>query len=35
MKKAAVAILLILFVAQTASACPVCWGSPDDPMINP
>jgi hypothetical protein len=33
MKKAAVALLLILFVAQSASACAVCWGAPDDPMV--
>ena len=33
MKKAAVALLLVLFIAQTAGACPVCWGAPDDPMV--
>ena len=25
--------LLILFAAQSAMACPVCWGAPDDPMV--
>ena len=33
MKKAALALLIILFVAQSASACSVCWGAPDDPMV--
>jgi hypothetical protein len=27
------ATLLILFIAPMASACPVCWGAPDDPMV--
>ncbi len=25
--------LIVLFTAQTASACPVCYGSPGDPMV--
>jgi hypothetical protein len=25
--------LAILTFAQTASACPVCYGDPDDPMV--
>lgn len=25
--------LIILFAAQSASACSVCWGAPDDPMV--
>ena len=25
--------LLILFTGQAASACPVCYGSPGDPMV--
>lgn len=33
MKKAAIALVLILFIANTAFACPVCWGAPDDPMV--
>jgi hypothetical protein len=33
MKKAALALVLILLCADSASACPVCWGSPDDPMV--
>lgn len=33
MKKAAVALVLILLVANSAFACPVCWGAPDDPMV--
>lgn len=31
MRKAA--IVLVLLAAQAASACPVCWGNPDDPMV--
>ena len=27
------AALLILLIAPTAFACPVCWGAPDDPMV--
>lgn len=33
MRKAAVAIVLILIFANAAAACPVCWGNPDDPMV--
>ncbi len=33
MKKAAVALVLILLVTNSAFACPVCWGAPDDPMV--
>jgi type IV secretory pathway VirB2 component (pilin) len=33
MKKAAVALLLILVFANSAFACAVCWGAPDDPMV--
>ena len=33
MKKAAVALVLVLLFANAASACPVCWGAPDDPMV--
>ena len=33
MKKAALALLVILVFAQSASACSVCWGAPDDPMV--
>ena len=25
--------LLILFIAQNAMACPVCYGAPGDPMV--
>lgn len=32
-RKAALALVLILLVANDASACPVCWGNPDDPMV--
>ena len=28
-----VAALLILFLAPVAFGCPVCWGSPNDPMV--
>jgi heme/copper-type cytochrome/quinol oxidase subunit 2 len=28
-----IAIAVMLFVAQTMYACPVCWGSPDEPMV--
>ena len=28
-----IASLAILLFAQTASACPVCFGAPDDPMV--
>ena len=28
-----VALLVVLLFAQTAMACPVCWGAPDDPMV--
>jgi hypothetical protein len=28
-----VAALLILLIAPSAFGCPVCWGSPDDPMV--
>ncbi len=33
MKKAAVALVLVLLIANSAFACPVCWGAPDDPMV--
>ena len=29
----AVITLLVLFTASTASACPVCYGAPGDPMV--
>ena len=28
-----VAAFLLLSLAPAAMACPVCWGSPDDPMV--
>ena len=30
--RAAIATLLLLGVASAASACPVCYGDPNDPM---
>ncbi len=33
MRKAAVALALVLLVANSAFACPVCWGAPADPMV--
>ena len=27
------AFATLLFFATTVSACPVCWGNPDDPMV--
>lgn len=27
------ALALLLVLAPAAFACPVCWGSPDDPMV--
>ena len=29
----AVIVLMALFLAQSAFACPVCFGPPDDPMV--
>lgn len=29
----AASFLLLLVFAQSASACSVCWGAPDDPMV--
>jgi hypothetical protein len=28
-----VALALLVFLASPAFGCPVCWGSPDDPMV--
>lgn len=28
-----VTIALLVMLAPTAFACPVCWGAPDDPMV--
>ncbi len=33
MRKAALAAVLLLAVAPSAFACPVCWGAPNDPMV--
>ncbi len=33
MKKAAVVLVLVLFFANSALACSVCWGAPNDPMV--
>lgn len=33
MKRFALAVLMIALVAQSAAACPVCFGAPDDPMV--
>lgn len=27
------ALLVLLALAPSAFACPVCWGAPDDPMV--
>lgn len=31
--KAVIAFILFMLVAPSLSACPVCWGAPDDPMV--
>lgn len=33
MRKVTLAAVLLLAVAPSAFACPVCWGAPDDPMV--
>lgn len=33
MIRIALAAVLLLALAPSALACPVCWGSPDDPMV--
>ena len=33
MKKAAVVLILTLVFANSALACSVCWGAPNDPMV--
>jgi heme/copper-type cytochrome/quinol oxidase subunit 2 len=33
MKRAAAFALLVMLVPVLAHACPVCFGSPDDPMV--
>jgi len=33
MKTRIAALALLLLTTQTLAACPVCWGSPDDPMV--
>lgn len=33
MRKALLVFIFIFLIAQTASACPVCWGDPDDAMV--
>jgi hypothetical protein len=32
MKKAAVLVLVLMLFAEAATACPVCFGAPGDPM---
>ena len=27
------ALAVVLLASQALSACPVCWGAPDDPMV--
>jgi hypothetical protein len=29
----AAGILILMLIAQTASACPACYGAPNDPMV--
>lgn len=33
MKRFALAVLLIALFVESAAACPVCFGAPDDPMV--
>ncbi len=33
MKRAIVCAVLTILAAQTAAACPVCFGDPNDPMV--
>jgi len=32
-RKAVAVLVLLVAIAPSALACPVCWGSPDDPMV--
>lgn len=33
MKRFALVLLLVALFAQSAAACPVCYGAPGDPMV--
>jgi len=33
MRRALLLVILTLLIAQAVSACPVCFGAPDDPMV--
>ncbi len=33
MTRSAIAVIAVLLIAPSLFACPVCWGSPDDPMV--